>query len=430
MKKIAIALLIVFVLGCTKDEDVIAPEVVLAPLAPTKLIITNGISQQELILSWTDKSTNEKGFKIQRKGVNESYVTVGTVGADVTIYEDQGLDINTAYSYRVISYNDGGDSKTSNVVIASKDRFDVVLAPLAPTKLIVTSALDQRQLNLSWTDKSTNEKGFKIQRKGTKESYVTVATVGADVTVYEDKGLDTDTAYSYRVLSYNDGGDSMTYSNEVTASTDRASVINTPNVTIGVPGSQIWTTRNLEVTTYRDGTEIPQVTDPTEWKSLTTGAWCYYKNDTANGVIYGKLYNWYAVAGIWNEESKTNTNLRKKLAPEGYHIPNDTEWNTLITVLKGQTVAGGSMKAKGTSLWQSPNTGATNSSGFTGLPGGNRYSDGSFDFIGLYGNWWSSSEYKVGSTDALAYLLGYNNGIVYRNSIPKTQGYSVRCLRD
>jgi uncharacterized protein (TIGR02145 family) len=280
---------------------------------------------------------------------------------------------------------------------------------------------------LFWTDKSTNEKGFKIQRKGTKESYVTVGTVGADVTVYEDKGLDTDTAYSYRVLSYNDGGDSMTYSNEVTASTDWASVLNTTNVTIG---TQIWTTRNLEVTTYRDGTEIPQVTDPTEWKSLTTGAWCYYKNDTANGVIYGKLYNWYAVAGIWNEDSKTNTNLRKKLAPEGYHIPTDNEWTTLTTSLKGLLLAGGSMKAKETSLWKSPNTAASNSSGFTGFPGGHRNNNGTFDFIGLYGNWWSSSEYGSNTVDAYGRLLGYNNGIVYRDSSLKTQGFSVRCLRD
>jgi uncharacterized protein (TIGR02145 family) len=300
---------------------------------------------------------------------------------------------------------------------------DVVLAPLAPTKLIVTSALDQRQLNLSWTDKSTNEKGFKIQRKGTKESYVTVGTVGADVTVYEDKGLDFNTPYSYRVLSYNDGGDSMTYSNEATASTDRASVINTPNITIG---TQIWTTRNLEVTAYGDGTEIPQVTDPTDWENLTTGAWCYYKNDTANGVIYGKLYNWYAVAGIHDNDPSTPN---KKLAPEGYHIPTDAEWTILIAFLKGQTVAGVNMKAKGTSLWQSPNK-ASNSSGFTGLPGGYRYSNGSFDYIGLYGNWWSSSEYLDGTKDALGRSLGYNSDSAFRNTITKKEGYSVRCLRD
>jgi uncharacterized protein (TIGR02145 family) len=312
-------------------------------------------------------------------------------------------------------------------VLGCTKNDDVVLAPLAPTKLIVTRVLDLQQLNLSWTDKSTNEKGFKIQRKGTKESeesYVTVGTVGADVTIYEDKGLDENTAYSYRVLSYMDGADSIGYSNEVNISTDRSSVINTSNVTIG---TQIWTTRNLEVTTYRDGTEIPQVTDPTEWKNLTTGAWCYYKNDTANGVIFGKLYNWYAVAGIHDNDPYTPN---KKLAPEGYHIPTDIEWKTLITFLKGPIVAGGYMKAIGTSLWITPNTAASNNTGFTGLPGGYRYTNGSFDYIGLYGNWWSSSEYNVDSTDAVAYLLGYNNGNLYRNTITKKEGYSVRCLRD
>ena len=153
-------------------------------------------------------------------------------------------------------------------------------------------------------------------------------------------------------------------------------------------GTQIWSSTNLDVTTYRDGTPIPQVTDPTQWASLTTGAWCYYGNSTANGTTYGKLYNWYAVAGIHDTDPSTPN---KTLAPQGWHVPSDAEWSTLTDFLGGESVAGGKMKSTGTSLWQSPNTVATNESGFTGLPGGARSFIGDFD-IGDFGFWWSSSE--------------------------------------
>jgi uncharacterized protein (TIGR02145 family) len=187
----------------------------------------------------------------------------------------------------------------------------------------------------------------------------------------------------------------------------------TPRVTIG---TQVWATINLDVVTYRNGDVIPQVTDATAWVALTTGAWCYYNNDAANGAIYGKLYNWYAV------------NDTRGLAPTGYHVPTDAEWSTLTTYLGGESVAGGKMKATGTSLWTSPNTDATNSSGFTGLPGGCRSFNGSFYEIGYYGYWWSSSE----SDTSYAWYrsLNYYTGNANRFSTNKKLGFSVRCLRD
>jgi uncharacterized protein (TIGR02145 family) len=198
-----------------------------------------------------------------------------------------------------------------------------------------------------------------------------------------------------------------------------------PNVTIG---TQIWNSTNLDVTNYRDGTPIPQVTDPTAWANLTTGAWCYYNNDPANGAIYGKLYNWYAVAGIYDAASLNDPSLRKQLAPQGWHIPSDAEWTTLTTFLGGQNVAGGKMKSIGTSLWQSPNTAATNESGFTGLPAGFRYSIGTFNLIGYFGYWWSSSEFST--TVAWYRLLNYSNGSAYRDDDDKGGGFSVRCIKD
>ena len=109
-------------------------------------------------------------------------------------------------------------------------------------------------------------------------------------------------------------------------------------------GNQVWATTNLNVTTYSNGDPIPEVKDPSEWKTLTTGAWCYYNNDPANGTKYGKLYNWYAVHDP------------RGLAPAGFHIPSDAEWTTLITYLGGESVAGGKLKQAGMYNWISPNT--------------------------------------------------------------------------
>jgi uncharacterized protein (TIGR02145 family) len=204
-----------------------------------------------------------------------------------------------------------------------------------------------------------------------------------------------------------------------------APVVALPSVTIG---TQVWTNKNLDVTTYRDGTPIPQVTDPTAWVNLTTGAWCYYNNDPANGAIYGKLYNWYAVAGIHDAESLANPALRKNLAPTGWHVPSDDEWSTLISFLGGGSVAGGKMKSTGTSLWQNPNTAATNQSGFTGLPAGFRDFFGTSSIIRLRGLWWSTSE-NFG-VYAWGRYLNCTDGTANRNEYEKWYGFSVRCLKD
>ena len=186
--------------------------------------------------------------------------------------------------------------------------------------------------------------------------------------------------------------------------------IKAQDVTIG---KQTWTTKNLDVTKYRNGDAIPQVQDKNAWAKLTTGAWCYYENKTANGTNYGKLYNWYAV------------NDPRGLAPKGYHIPTDAEWTILTDYLGGESIA--VTKMKSTSGWDNNGNG-TNTSGFAGLPGGFRGYDGNFDLVGAYGTWWSSSEFNT--FYAWSRSLSTNNGNVYRNDSNKQDGFSVRCLRD
>ena len=181
-------------------------------------------------------------------------------------------------------------------------------------------------------------------------------------------------------------------------------------------GTQIWTCQNLNVSTYRNGVIIPQVTDPAVWGTLTTGAWCYYNNDPANEAVYGKLYNWYAV------------NDPRGLAPTGWHVPTDAEWTVLTNYLGGLGVAGGKMKEVGTSNWISPNIDATNSSCFTGLPGGARNSGGFYTSIGNYGEWWSSTENYTN----YAWVRGLNSssGSAGRGYSSEWTGSSVRLVKD
>ena len=183
-----------------------------------------------------------------------------------------------------------------------------------------------------------------------------------------------------------------------------------------VIGTQTWSQKNLDVSKYRNGDVIPQVTDQTAWASLTTGAWCYYQNDSANGILYGRLYNWYAVTDP------------RGLASVGWHVATDADWTTLTNYLGGDAVAGGKMKETGTTHWTSPNNAADNSSHFTGLPGGYRKSNDWFRVIGLVGYWWTATEQAP--TMALMRSMSNSDGIVSPSFGVKPDGLSVRCVKD
>lgn len=192
---------------------------------------------------------------------------------------------------------------------------------------------------------------------------------------------------------------------------------NLKTVTIG---NQVWIAENLNVDKFRNGDPIPQAKTDEEWIDAGINkqpVWCYYKNDPANGVKYGKLYNWYAV------------NDSRGLAPEGWHIPTNEEWKGLIDYLGGNNIAGGKMKS--TVGWNpyfnQPET-ATNESGLSGLPGGFRLYDGRMEDIGSECYWWSSTE----SLSTTAYHLTLSNIGNYVSPIDrkKEYGMSVRCTKD
>jgi uncharacterized protein (TIGR02145 family) len=180
-------------------------------------------------------------------------------------------------------------------------------------------------------------------------------------------------------------------------------------------GTQEWMVDNLKTTSYNDGTAIPLVTSDIEWSNLKTPGYCWYNNALTYKNIYGALYNWYTV----------NTG---KLCPTGWHVPSDDEWKTLGEFLGGGDVAGGKLKEAGFTHWRSPNTSATNETGFTALPGGSRYGNGSFYMLGLYGFWWTTSEGETGG----AYSRGMDDDEqdLSKHTGGKGVGASVRCVRD
>lgn len=181
-------------------------------------------------------------------------------------------------------------------------------------------------------------------------------------------------------------------------------------------GTQEWLAENLKTTKYNDGTPIPLVTEDEPWSSTNTPAYCWYENDQSTyGDTYGALYNWYTVE-------------TGNLCPTGWHVPTDDEWTILTDYLGGSGVAGGKLKETGTAHWALPNTGATNETGFTALPGGYRHYSGSFSFVGLYGDWWSSTESFASS--AYHRLITYDYGGVDRFGDYSPYGYSIRCLKD
>ena len=196
-------------------------------------------------------------------------------------------------------------------------------------------------------------------------------------------------------------------------------------------GNQCWMKENLKTTHYKNGVAIPTGLSSAQWQSTTNGACADYDNNPANTSVYGKLYNWYAVA---------DTN---GLCPTGWHESEDWEWNLMVKNIDANAdtncspciqsaIAGGALKQVGLNYWGSPNFGATNSSGFTGLPGGGLYTSGSiitFKNINKLGFWWCAP--LLSTPAAFARSLGSDSTCsVARFGSIKTYGNSVRCVRD
>jgi uncharacterized protein (TIGR02145 family) len=242
-------------------------------------------------------------------------------------------------------------------------------------------------------------------------------------------GLSQGTVYYVRAYAINSAG--TAYGNQQTLTTNTVNSIFNPNLTYGtisdndgntyktiVIGTQTWMAENLKTSKYQNGNPITTGLDYVGWRQTTNGAYAIYDDDAVNNMTYGKLYNWYAVADSRN------------LCPVGWHVPTYDEWTTLRNYIGNNSVSG---KLKSTSsLWTTPNFGATNESGFSGLPGGSRHEEGSYLQVSIFGTWWSSTSNVSGSTGPQAYYmqLGYYYDSWSGNNEDTETGNSVRCLKD
>jgi uncharacterized protein (TIGR02145 family) len=233
-------------------------------------------------------------------------------------------------------------------------------------------------------------------------------------------GLTPGTLYHFRVKAVNSLGTKYGEDMSFTTYTASESVADIEgNVYRTIPiGNQVWMAENLKTGLFNDGSEIALVTDNSSWQSGTAPGYSWYNNDVTNKERYGALYNWYAVNSA-------------KLCPDGWHIPENKEWTALENYLGGPQIAGGSMKETGTTFWYSPNTGASNNSGFTALAAGYRLADGSFFSLAFDGRWWTSSTYTaINENSVWSFSLStFSGNSSHQNNLAMNYGLSVRCLK-
>jgi uncharacterized protein (TIGR02145 family) len=367
-------------------------------------------------------------------GTSQNPVTSGTklqIGSGTGIFSANltGLNHNTTYYVRAYAVNSVGTSYGEEVNFKTNE----ILAPSLTTK----SATSITQAKAISGGNITSDGGAAVTARGVCWSSSENPTI-ADNHTSDGSGTGSFTSYlhslshstTYYIRAYATNITGTAYGDQVSFTTlSGGPIVFNPALTYGIvtdiegneyktiqAGTMVLMAENLRTKRYNDNTPIPSVTDNTNWKNLTTPAYCWFDNDSATyKYVYGALYNWYAV----------NTG---KLCPAGWHVPSNEEYMTLVTIIGGMDVAGGKMKESGTTHWLSPNTGATNESGFTGLPGGRRYYyDGTFIKIGELGFFWTSTE------DEVVYggigILHYDSAALEGDGYSKPNGMSVRCIK-
>lgn len=373
--------------------------------------------------------TSDGGYSITSRGVCWNTTTAPTIlnsktsngsGTGTFTSSMTGLTPNVTYYVRAYATNSSGTSYGNEVTFTTINSVGLpALLTTTPSAVTGNSATSGGTI--------TSDGGYSITSRGVCWSTTTAPTIlntktadgsGTGTFTSSITGLTANTTYYVRAYATNVYG--TAYGTEMILKTSTSTVTDIDGniyhtVTIG---TQVWMVENLKTTRYNDGTVIPLVTDTTTWKNLTTPGYCWFNNDlTTYKNTYGAMYNWFAV----------NTG---KLAPTGWHIPTDAEWTTLTAYLGGVSVAGGKLKEAGTSHWSSPNTGATNESGFTGLPGGWRnLSPTLYYSIGYDATWWSST---AGSSANSAWCrdMTYSDGNLTSASYDVNYGFSVRCIKN
>ena len=302
-------------------------------------------------------------------------------------------------------------------------------APAAgPVPAVSTAGYSNVLLNTAdLSGNVTDDRGLYVSKHGfcwsvtnpnpTIQNDSMVAGDGAGIYTGTIKGLKGKSKYYVRAFATN--GNGTGYGSILTFTTIDSTItdIDKNRYRIVQIGSQVWMAENLKTTRFNDGRYVDLITDDVEWSGTVATGYCWYNNDPATyAVTYGALYNWYAVDDGF-------------LAPAGWHVPGEAEFSTLVDFLGGDPAAMGKMKEAGTSHWLDPNTGADNSSGFSGLPGGERYPlPLTFVELTYWGNWWTSTQYMASRANCIT--LSYDNQGTIKSTADYRSGLSVRCIRD
>lgn len=325
-----------------------------------------------------------------------------------------GLSPGKTYYVRAYAVNSAGTAYGNEVIFAAKAELPIVTTNPV-TEITAFSAIAGGNV--------TYDGGATETVRGVCWSTAVMPTTALSTKTSDGTGAGTFTSYltglsfgtTYYVRAYAVNSAGTAYGDQVSFITDVIDADGNSYKTV-VIGTQVWMGKNLMTTRYNDYTAIPMVSDATVWSNSSTPAYCWYNNDAATyKSVYGALYNWYTV--------KTG-----KLCPTGWHVPSNAEWTTLTDYLGGESVAGGKLKETGTSHWYPPNEGATNSSGFTALPGGQHMPDGTFGNIEYSGLWWSTTDNTIPGA-YFWYAHQFYTGFVSTGS-KQNAGVSVRCLKD
>jgi uncharacterized protein (TIGR02145 family) len=348
-------------------------------------------------VQFTDQSLNNPtvwswnfgdGGTSTARNPSHTYITAGTYTITLTATNSFGSDALTKSNYIVV--NPSGS------------------APIAA--FTASSTIIAQYQNVQFTDQSTNSPtswnwnfgdGGTSTNQNPSHLYNVTGTYTVSLTIINSYGTDTETKLNY-----------------ITVNPPVTDIDGNIYTEVAI-GTQIWLKENLKTTKLNDGTPIQNVTDNSAWASTRSSAYCWYENDISNKPYFGALYNWYAV----------NSGM---LCPAGWHVPGDPEWEVLVAYLGGSDIAGGKLKESGILNWTSPNTGASNESRFSALPGGVRSYGGIYNgrFLDILdsGFWWSETESF--ETNAWARSLYYESASIFRSSYVITSGLSVRCIKD
>jgi uncharacterized protein (TIGR02145 family) len=331
-----------------------------------------------------------------------------------------GLTPSTKYFVRAYATNSNGTQYGLAMSFTTNDIQFPSLTTVPVTNISSTSAVCGGEISSDGGEKvATHGICWGISNNPTIEDQLTSDGSYSSNFSCNFTGLTANTTYYVRAYATNSAGTG--YGNEVSFTTQQETGETVTDIdgnvyhTVTI-GTQVWMLENLKTSKYRDGTIIPNETDNFTWLNLTTGACCDYENEPSNSVVYGKLYNYYAIADTRN------------ICPLGWHVPTMDEWTTLITFLGGVDSAGDKLRESGTTHWENPNAGATNESGFTALPGGWRQgygADGKFYYLNRRGYWFGST-FMSGT----GVSMHFNYSFVATNYDFMSWGYSVRCIKD